>query len=80
MDSEFLNYMAMIRIKHLHITILVGFHGSSVVKNLPANAGDIRDMGLIPGLGRASRWAWQPTPIFLLVEFHGQRIPARYGP
>ena len=28
--------MAMISIKHLHITILVGFHGSSVVKNLPA--------------------------------------------
>ena len=26
----------MISIKHLHITILVGFHGSSVVKNLPA--------------------------------------------
>ena len=25
-----------------------------VVKNLPANAGDIRDMGLIPGLGRSS--------------------------
>ena len=24
----------------------------SVVKNLPANAGDIRDTGLIPGLGR----------------------------
>ena len=23
-----------------------------VVKNLPANAGDIRDTGLIPGLGR----------------------------
>ena len=23
-----------------------------VVKNLPANAGDRRDMGLIPGLGR----------------------------
>ena len=23
-----------------------------MVKNLPANAGDIRDMGLIPGLGR----------------------------
>ena len=22
-----------------------------VVKNLPANAGDLRDMGLIPGLG-----------------------------
>ena len=25
----------------------------SVVKNLPANAGDMRDMGLIPGLGRS---------------------------
>ena len=24
-----------------------------VVKNLPANAGDIRDMGLIPELGRS---------------------------
>ena len=24
-----------------------------VVKNLPVNAGDIRDMGWIPGLGRA---------------------------
>ena len=23
-----------------------------MVKNLPANAGDIRDVGLIPGLGR----------------------------
>ena len=23
-----------------------------VVKNLPANAGEVRDMGLIPGLGR----------------------------
>ena len=24
-----------------------------MVRNLPANAGDIRDMGLIPGLGRS---------------------------
>ena len=24
-----------------------------VVKNLPANAGDIREVGLIPGLGRS---------------------------
>ena len=24
-----------------------------VVKNLPANAGDVRDTGLIPGLGRS---------------------------
>ena len=31
----------------------MGFPGSSVIKNLPANAGDIRDVGLIPGLGRS---------------------------
>ena len=30
-----------------------------VVKNLPANTGDIRDAGLIPGLGRSSILAWR---------------------
>ena len=30
---------------------LWGFLGGSVVKNPPANAGDVRDMGLIPGSG-----------------------------
>ena len=29
------------------------FPGGSVVKNLPANAGDAGDTGLIPGLGRS---------------------------
>ena len=29
-----------------------GFPGSSVIKNLPANAGDTGQMGLILGLGR----------------------------
>ena len=34
-----------------------------MVKNLPANAGDIRDEGLIPGSGRfPRRRARQPTP------------------
>ena len=31
----------------------MGFTGRSAVKNLPANAGDRRDMGSIPGLGRS---------------------------
>ena len=45
-----------------------------VVKNPPANAGDIRDMGLIPLLGRFPwRKAWQPTAVFLPGEPHGQR-------
>ena len=30
-----------------------GFPGGSVVKNLPANAGDVRDMGSVSGLGRS---------------------------
>ena len=34
-------------------------------KNTSASAGDIRDMGLIPGLGRR---AWQPTSVFLPGE------------
>ena len=31
----------------------MGFPGGSVVKNLPANAGDAADAGLIPVLGRS---------------------------
>ena len=32
----------------------VVYLGGTVVKNLPANAGDRRDEGLIPGLGRSA--------------------------
>ena len=32
----------------------MGFPGGTAVKNLPAKAGDIRDMGSIPGSGRSS--------------------------
>ena len=32
--------------------MFMGFPGASVVKNLPVNAGDTGDAGLIPGLGR----------------------------
>ena len=31
----------------------MGFPGGTVVKNPPVNAGDIRDVGSIPGLGRS---------------------------
>ena len=50
----------------------MSFPGSSVVKNLPANAGD---MGLIPW-----RRKWQPTPVFLPGKSHGQRSLASYSP
>ena len=33
----------------------MGFLGGTVVKYPPANAGDTKDMGLVPGLGRSPR-------------------------
>ena len=43
-----------------------------VVRNLPANAGDARDVGSIPGGGKR-----QPTPVFLPENFHRQKEPSR---
>ena len=37
----------------LHLVIILGFPGDSVVKNLPANTGNSREVGLIPGWGRS---------------------------
>ena len=52
-----------------------------MVKNPPANAGDVRDMGSIPGLGRplGERRSWKPTPVFMPGESHGQRSLAGYS-
>ena len=36
---------------HFRVMSRKDFPGSSVVKNLPANAGDTGEAGLIPGLG-----------------------------
>ena len=33
--------------------LVIGFPGGAVVKNLPASAGDARDMGSIPGSGNS---------------------------
>jgi len=46
-----------------------------LVKNPLANAGDLRDTDLIPW-----KRAWQPTPVFLPGESHGQRSLVGYGP
>ena len=56
------------------------FPGGSVVKNPPANAGDTGDTGSIPGSGRFPwRRKWQPTPVFLPGESHGQRSLVGYS-
>ena len=51
-----------------------------MVKNPFANAGDIRDAGSIPGSERAPGRKWQPTPVFLPGESHGQRSLVVYSP
>ena len=60
---------------HLLIFILywsiVDFPGGSVVKNPPANAGDV---GLIPGSGRSpGDGNSNPLQVFLSGKSHGQR-------
>ena len=52
-----------------------------VVKNPPANAGDITDEGSIPESERSPGGGqWQPTPLFLAGESHGQRSLEDYSP
>ena len=52
-----------------------------VVKNPPANAGDKREMRFQSLVGKIpQRRTWEPIPVFLPGEFHGQRIRVFYGP
>ena len=51
-----------------------------MVKNPSANAGDIKDTGLIPGLGRSPGGGHGNPPVFLPGEAHGQRSLEGYSP
>ena len=52
-----------------------------MVKNPPANAGDVSDMGSIPGSGKFPRGEHgNPLQYSCLGESHGQRSLAGYGP
>ena len=46
-----------------------------VVKNLPANAGDIRDAGLIPGSGRSPEGGHDSPLQYLCLENPMDRRP-----
>ena len=54
----------------------MGFPGGSDGKESACDAGDL---GSNPGLGRSPGEGWQPTPVFLPGEFHGQRSLAGYS-
>ena len=52
-----------------------------VVKNPPENAGNVKRHGFNLWVRRILwRRAWQPTPVFLPGESHGQRSLLGYGP
>ena len=51
-----------------------------VVKSLPASAGDLRDAGLICGLGRSPGGGHSNPLQCSCLEFHGERSLAGYGP
>ena len=52
-----------------------------VVKNLPANVGDVRDTALNSWVRKILLMRkWHPTPLFLTGESHGQRPLVGYSP
>ena len=64
-----------------YIYINTGFPGGAVVKNLPADAGDKRDVGSIPGLGSSPGVGnGNPLQYSCLGKSHGQRSLAGYSP
>ena len=54
---------------------------SLVAQTVKASAYNVGDLGSIPGSERSPwRKQWQPTPVFLPGESHGQRSLAGYSP
>ena len=64
-------------LNHHHWAIYRGFPGGLDDKESACSAGDL---GSIPGLRRSpGMQGWQPTPVFLPGEPHGQRSLAGYS-
>ena len=60
----------------VHISRVWGSPGGSVVKNLPAT----QEVQVCPRVKKIPwRKKWQPTPVFLSGEFHGQWSLAGYS-
>ena len=68
---EILRYKSHLTLKSCILTSPWASHGALVVKNLPANAGDIRDVNSIPGSGLSTRgghgnplqYSWLENPM-----------------
>jgi len=51
-----------------------------LIKNPPSNAGDTRDLGLVPGLERSVEEGMAIHSVLLPGKSHGQRNLEVYGP
>ena len=56
---------------YIYVMFIIGFPGGAGVKKLPANAGETRDMGSVPGSGRSPgggnsnplQYSWLENPM-----------------
>ena len=64
----------------LHQVKKMASHLGLVVKNLPANAGDVRDMALIPGSSRSLEEGMATHSSILHGEYYGKRSLVAYSP
>ena len=73
-------YYTGVKMNSLGLCTPTGFPGGSLVKNPPANVGDVGD-GFDPWV-RKIPWKrkWQPTPVSLPGSSHGQRRLAGFSP
>ena len=69
--------MGLHRVGHDWSDLAAAAAGGTVVKNLPANAGDA---GSIPVRKNPWRRKWKSTPVSLPGKFHGQRSLVGYSP
>ena len=67
--------------KHHNVVCSTASQVALVIKNSPANAGDLRDVGSIPELGRSPGGGHgSPLQYSCLENPHGQRSLAGYSP
>jgi len=60
--------------------LVKGASGGASGKEPTCNTGDVERHGFNPWVRKIPwRTAWQPTPVFLPGEFHGQRSLAGYS-
>ena len=66
---------------YIYIYVYIYTQVALVIKNLPANAGNLRDSDLIPGLGRyLGGGHGNPSQHSCLESTHGQRSLVCYSP